>query len=728
MRQSTPIRIQLDPAECGAACLGILLDWHGRYVPPAELRQQCDVSRAGSSAAAIIRAAAKYNLDGAGVRVEVDQLPSLQLPAIIHWRLSHFIVLESFDRSGLWVNDPAIGRRKISWQEFHDCFTGIALTFQKTSEFLTGGCKPTVVSGLWRRLRNFHGTIAMTLLATLITVVPTVFFAVGTRVFVDEAIVPGNGEIVRPLCWILVAAILVQAITHWGKANSLRWLRARLKWDLTYQFLIALFNKPLLFYLQRYPAELASRCRLNDRVAETISHGVLDACSGLLASLLLLGLMVALSPWLTLAIVATMSINLVVIGVLSRQRTELSQQIASSEGQLLGSSIEWLEAEESITTSGLQHVMFARWHNFWRQTAACRLRVEQTSGLILAFNSFTSLLAGTITIGLGGALVLYSQISLGSLIAFQILVPFFTAPLTAIANLGSQLQLLAADLARIEDVTETGSAVVPAHQQTLAENAREHALETGKPKPSATLPAASPLRVKDLQFGFNAGQSGLLHDLSFSVAPGQWLGITGPSGSGKSTLSRLLAGLYQPGNGTIQWDQRSLDSWSEAERSRVVGYVDQTSVLFPMSLRENLLFGAPPFEDRLLLDVCEELGLQSLTHGSTAGLGLQIREGGVNLSGGQRQRVDIARHLLHPPTALILDEATSGLDQTNEKRVLDALRRRPFTCILVSHRPKVLAQCDQILFLRDGQQIDFGSQEEVLARCREYRELVEEEQ
>lgn len=714
MRRRTPVRIQLDAAECGAACLGMILERYGRYVSPALLREKCEVSRSGSSAAAIVRAAHAYGLSGKGLRVELNQLASVSLPAIIHWRMSHFVVLEGFNRSFLWINDPAAGHRRVSWNEFNRCFTGIALTFSTRDDFRRGGTKPTLGGGVTSRLRGFGSVIIYCFLASLLAVVPTLFFAIGCQVFIDAAIVRGDQTPVRPLMWILLAAVVVQSVLFWLKAIGLRGLRRSMKHRLADQFFNRLFHHSLLFFDRRYPAELASRVRLNDQVAETISHGAINTLAGLCAGLCYFFVLIALSPTLSTAVLLLLLSNGLFLWIASRGRIELAQQMARSEGQLQGSSIEAVDSIESIHAANMQFFTFRRWHHFWRQTVQQRIHVQASAAKLASLSSLTTLLSGTAVIGLGGYLVLNSEMTLGTLIAFQILMPFLTAPVSQVIQLGSQLQVLTADLARLDDVVQSGRVDSESAESVRADKDYT-ALDDFK---------TAELNVQGLCFGYTTSGNDCLNDVSFEVGSGEWLGITGTSGSGKTTLARLLAGLYPAAAGQIRWNGTAIEDLDTGWFKRQIGYVDQVSTLFPATLRENLCFGQAIASDDRLIALCAELGLSEMLGALPMGLGTWIEEDGRNLSGGEKQRIDLARALLPRPAVLILDEATSALDPEMESAALSAIRKSNSMCLFISHRPSVLQQCDKVLFLDSGSIDDCDHHSQLVARNDAYRRLV----
>ena len=723
MQKRTPIRRQLDAAECGAACMGSLLQYHGLYVPPSVIREKCEVSRDGSRAAALVRAGKYYGVEGKGYRATAEQLEQVALPAIIHWRNSHFVILEGFNKRTVFINDPAAGHSRISWKQFKSRYSGVALTFSLTESFEKGGQPPRLFQSLFSRLENRGGVILYCLIAALIATVPTLFFAIGCRVFVDECIIRADHFTMRPLLWILLAATIIQSLLFWIKATCLRDFRVSLKRTMSRQFLDRLMNKPILFFTKRFTSELACRFRLNDRVAESMSHLALDTLAGLMASAVYAAVLIALCPPLAVTALLLISLNLLLVRGLNRSRTEMSQQLAISEGQLMGVAVETANSIEVVQGTGLQEFVFKRWHHYWRETVQTRLKIETSNTHIGSFSSLSSLLANTAVIGIGCLLVIQGATTLGTLVAFQLIAPFLTKPIVKSVEAFSQLQVLMGDLAKLDDVIETDtvpetdgkkSDARPANQAEVRLDDAEKQNELG-------------LLARELCFGFRADGTGLLKEVSLELPKGDWLGLAGASGSGKSTLARILGGLYPLTKGFLQVGDQELGELNSMQRAKIIGYVDQESVLFPGTLRENFCFGTQPFSDEAILNVCEELNLLDMVQTFPGGLGGMIVGNGENVSGGERQRIDIARALLVNPELIILDEGTSALDQDSEQAVIKAIRKRGTTCVMVSHRVSVLAECDRIELLSSGNQIASGTHQVLLTDSPEYRMLLDDD-
>jgi len=721
-RVKTPVRIQLDSAECGAACLGIILEFLGSYVPPSVLRAQCEVSREGSNAAAIVRAARTYDVDCKGYSLDLHSLSSVTLPAIIHWRMSHFVVLEGFNQANFWINNPAVGRYKVSLHEFSQAFTGISLCFHPLPTFRATGRKSGLASKLWGRTSGYRSALSYCILAAVLAVFPVILFAVGCKVFIDSVIIGGDDLLARPITWILAIAVAFQVTLVWMKHSVMNRMRFRLSQSLALQYTTNLLNQNLLFFTRRYPAELAGRVQLNSEIAESITHGLTDAVCGIATAMLVLLCLMALDVRLASVLALFFIANVGLIWKTGNVRAEISQQLGQSQGKEQATIIETISSIDTVKSSGMERFLYTRWHNFLRQSTQQRIDLMQSNAWLTSFTSFFSLLATTAVIGGGVLLVITGRMSIGSLVAFQVLLPFIANPLADFVRLAARLQIVGANLSRLDDVAQEQEST--SHVSTNQLDSFGSSLHVQTSTGFKTNVEAS-IEVCDLSFGFGHATTGCLNKVSFNVSSRSWLGITGVSGSGKSTLARILARLYQPSEGSIKLNGADIRSIDRDTWARIVGFTDQQTVLYPGTIREHLLASGSKFDDEYLLEMLDRLQMGNAISRLPNGLGTICRDG-EPLSGGEVQRLDIARVLLQKPLILILDEVTSGLDASTEQSILAEVKKANSMTVLVSHRPAVLTQCDIVLFLENGSIRSIGSHSELRENDDAYRRLVGE--
>ncbi len=718
----TPTILQLEAVECGAAALSMVLAYHGRHVPLEQMRVDCGVSRDGSKASGLLRAARGHGLTARGFRKEPRELAEMPLPAIVFVNFNHFVVLEGFREGRAYVNDPARGRRRIDAAEFDQAFTGVVLTFERGPEFVPGGHPPSVFRSLNQYLASFHGAIALAFFVGLVLVLPGLVIPYLLGRFVDEVLVEQLPGVALPLLWGLVLAALTRSALLALQARFLMDLFGRAARYSARLFFSRALALPMTFYSQRSAGEIAARVDLNERVAETISRDLATLALDLLTASFFLVLMVRMDPRLTLIVACCMALELVVWHVLARRTGEISQELSVQGGKLAGMATGGLANIESIKSGGQETALFRKWLGLQIQFLNASIRAQRMTLLLGQAPALLGLIAHLAVLGMGSFLILRgSGFTVGDLVAFQLLLASFSAPVHALFAHTQKLQTLRGDLARLDDVLH--------HQPEVGMENEIHDPEPPETRKTGTDPVLPPppvktgsvpvfqgsLEFRNVTFGYNKGEGPLVENFSLMLKPGGRVALVGASGSGKSTLARLAAGLYQPWSGEILFDGKPRAEFDRTQLAEAMAYVDQDVALFEGTVRDNLTLWKPAPEASLQAALRDAAIDSEILH-REGGLDAPLQEGARNLSGGQRQRLEIARALVRDPVLLILDEATSALDPVSEAAVEANLRRRNVTCLVVAHRLSTVRDADEILVLEGGHVIERGTHEELVAR------------
>jgi len=701
----TPTVLQLEAAECGAAALGMVLARHGLHVPLEQLRVECGVTRDGSKAGALLRAARNRGMVARGFKKEPAELAQMPLPAVVFVNFNHFVVLEGFRGGRAYLNDPARGRRDVDAGEFDQAFTGVVLTFEPGPQFRRGGTAPSVLRSLGRYVEGFRLAIAAAIFLGLALVVPGLILPRLLGRFVDEVLVAHSGNVALPLLGGLVLAAAARALLLALQARLVTDTFARAARASAGRFMSHALVLPMAFYAQRSPGEIAARVELNERAAEVISSDLARLLLDALTASFFLALMARLEPTLTAVVVLCLALELLAWRALAARTAELSQELSVQAGKLAGLATGALAGIESLKAGGQESALFLKWigqHVRFVNAATRAQRLMLAPGQAPALLGLAAQLA---VLGLGAERIVQGRFSVGDLVAFQVLLASFSAPVHALFARTQSLQALRGDLARLDDVLQIGD--------------RPHfplaARADSRPENGVCPRFAGLLEFRDVTFGYDRNGPPLVENLSFVLPPGGRIALVGASGCGKSTVARLAAGLYEPWSGTILFDGQPREVHERAHLANAVAYVDQDVVLFEGSVRENLTLWDAADEPSLHAAL-RDAALEEEILRREGGLEAPLQEGARNLSGGQRQRLEIARALVKEPAMLILDEATSALDSATEARVEANLRRRRVSCLVVAHRLSTVRDADEILVLDAGRVAERGTHAQLLAR------------
>ena len=718
-RVKTPTLLQMEAVECGAAALGIILGYYDRIVPLPELRQECGVSRDGSKAANILKAAQTYGLQAKGYKKELDQLQALNPPYIVFWNFNHFLVVEGFGKQRVYLNDPATGPRTVSHSEFDEGYTGVVLVLEPSAEFAKGGRKPSMALALWERLRSSKGAVAYCVLAgfllTLIEIVVPVF----SQVFVDEILVQGRQQWLRPLLIGMVFAAILQALLTLFQLRYLRRLKIKLSVGMSSRFLWHILRLPVGFYAQRFAGEITDRTTLNDQVAEVLSGKLATTAIDAVMVIFYVLIMIQYDWILTSTGIVFAAVNIFTLQWLSRRRIDTNQRLIQEYGKVSGASISALQSIETLKASGLESDFFSRWAGYYTKAINSQQELGLSNQTFSVLPTLLSAFSSMLVLVIGGLRVMDGHLSIGMLVAFQGLMQSFLAPVNSLVSFGSSLQELEGNLVRLDDVLRN-----PIDPQLKAESKGQEAMGEAKIQ-NPRLQGA--IALHHLTFGYSRLAAPLIEDLNLQLKPGQRVALVGGSGSGKSTVAKLVSGLYEPWSGDISFDGQLREHISRQILTNSVAMVEQDILMFGGTVRENLTLWDATVPEKHLVQACRDAAIHEVILALPGGYDAELSEGAVNLSGGQRQRLEIARALVNNPAILVMDEATSALDTETEKIIDRNLRQRGCTCLIVAHRLSTIRDCDEIIVLERGKVAQRGTHEDLWQVDGVYSRLIRTE-
>lgn len=708
MRVKTPTLLQMEAVECGAAALGIILGYYRRIVPLPELRRECGVSRDGSKASNVLKAARSYGLQAKGFKKELKQLQDLRPPYIVFWNFNHFLVVEGFGKERVYLNDPATGPRTVSQQEFDEGYTGVVLVMEPDTEFTKGGRKPSMVTALWERLQGAGGALVYCLIAGFFLTVVGLAVPVFSQVFVDDILVEQRQHWLRPLLLAMAIATVLQGWLTLLRLRYLRRLKTKLAVGMSSRFLWHILRLPVGFYAQRFAGEISNRTTLNDEVADVLS-GKLATTAIDAVMVIFYALVMCQYDWvLTLIVVSFAAVNVLTLQWISRKRVDANQRLIQEYGKAAGASIAALQSIETLKASGLESDFFSRWSGYYTKAINSQQELGVTNQTFSVLPTLLSAFSSMLLLVVGGLRVMDGHLSIGMLVAFQGLMHSFQEPVNNLVNFGTTLQELEGNLIRLDDVLDN-----PIDSQVDKRNSTDGAV-TSSSSSSSLLPRLQGyVELRNITFGYSRLDPPLIENFNLSIKPGQRVALVGGSGSGKSTVAKIVSGLYKPWAGEILFDGKPREQIPHQLLTNSVAMVEQDILLFGGTVRDNLTLWDATISDKNLIRACEDAAIADVVLSMSGGFDAELIEGAANLSGGQRQRLEIARAFVNNPSILIMDEATSALDAQTEKIIDENLRRRGCTCIIVAHRLSTIRDCDEIIVLERGKVVQRGTHQEL---------------
>lgn len=711
-----PVVMQLEALECGAACLAMILAYYGKWVPLEQIRLACGVSRDGSNARSILRAARSYGLEAKGYRYEPDSLKREgKFPCIIHWNFSHFVVLNGFKGGRALLNDPAKGNYSVSAETFDHSFTGVCLMMEPGESFEPGGKPKSILAFARKRLKGAGTAVTFLVLTTLISSLIGIINPVFSRIFLDRLLTGLNPDWLLPFTLALAGLGIVQLVVAWIQSTYSLRINGKLAVVGSTAFMWQLMRLPMEFFSQRMAGDLQMRKSTNATIANNIATVFAPLALNAMLLVFYLVVMLRYSVLLTLVGIASILINLLLSNIISKKRINITRVQMRDAGQLSGATVAGIEMIETIKASGAENGFFARWAGYQASVNTQAVRFERLNQYLGMLPGLVSSLTNTAVLMLGVWLTIRGQFTEGMILSFQGFLSAFTAPAMTMITAGQTLQEMRTQMERVEDVMEYPPDVL----YETAEAAASEEVEYDK--------LSGDIVVRDVTFGYSRLEKPLIEHLNLTLKPGSRVALVGASGCGKSTITKLIAGLYQPWSGEILFDGKSVREIDRSVFTGSVAVVDQDIILFEGTIANNIKMWDKSIEDFEMIMAARDAHLHKNIMQRSGGYQYRITEGGKDFSGGERQRMEIARVLAQDPTIIILDEATSALDAKTEYDVVHSIKERGITCIVVAHRLSTIRDCDEILVLDRGKVVERGTHEELYALGGVYTKLISNE-
>lgn len=706
-----PFIMQMEALECGAASLAMILAYYGKWIPLEQVRRDCGVSRDGSNALNILKAARNYGLEASGYRYEPEYLrDNGTFPCIAHWEFNHFVVVCGFKKDKVYLNDPAKGTVVVSMQEFDEKFTGICIQLSPSENFVPEGKPRSTINFAKKRLAGCGVAIAFVVVTGIISSLMGVINPVFSRIFMDRLLTGTDPGWHIPFIIVMSAFGFIQILMQFIQAIYSRRIEGKMAVYGTSSYMWKILNLPMEFYSQRYAGDILSRRSGNANISNSLINTFAPLVLQAVMMVFYLVVMLKNSVLLTLVGISSIVINMFVARIISKRRVNLSRVQMRDSGKLASCTTSGIEMIETIKASGAEEGYFQKWAGYQASVNTQSVAFAKLNQYIGSVPSVVSIFTNTLVLMLGVYLTIEGKFTVGMIMAFQGFLGSFTAPATTFISAGQTLQELRTNMERIEDVME-----YPADENSAL---RQQTGDVSYKKLKGRV------EMKNVTFGYSRLAPPLISGFDLKLEPGSRVAFVGSSGCGKSTLSKLISGLYAPWEGKILFDGKPIKEIDRSVFTGSLAVVDQDIIMFEDTIASNIRMWDETIEDFEVIAAARDAQIHSDIIQRENGYDHKMIEGGNDFSGGQRQRMEIARVLAQDPTIVILDEATSALDAKTEYDVVNAIRDRGITCIVIAHRLSTIRDCDEIIVLDKGKVVERGRHEELYAKGGLYKELV----
>ncbi len=708
-----PVVMQLEALECGAAALAMVMAYYGKWVPLEQVRVDCGVSRDGSKAKNIYLAAENYGFDVSAYSMSPEALKSDgQYPCIIHWNMNHFVVLNGFRGNWVYLNDPARGTVKVSWDEFDKCFTGVTIIPVPSEDFEPSGKRRSTLTFARKRLIGAGAAVAFVMLTTAITYLFGIANAVTSRIFMDRLLTGINKDWLSPFMYFMILLAVIEIIVAWAQTVYSLKINGKMSVIGSTTYMWKVLRMPMEFFSQRLAGDIQSRADMNASIAGTLVNTFSPLVLNTVMMIFYLVLMICQSPLLTMIGLVTVLVNIIMSRIISNMRVNITRVQMRDAGKLEAATVSGIEMIETIKASGAENGFFQKWAGYQASVNEQNVKSIQTNQFFGMIPVFFSTIASYAVLVVGVYLTMQGKFTIGAVLMFQGFLTSFMEPATTLISAGQAIQEMRTEMERVEDVMEypedeslTGCETEAAELQKLRGN----------------------VELKNVTFGYSRLEEPLIQDFSLKMKTGDRIALVGASGCGKSTMSKLLSGLYMPWSGEILFDGKPRSAYPREVMVGSLAVVDQDIILFEDTVANNIKMWDDTIQDFEMILAARDAQLHDDIIALPGGYQHKLTSGGRDLSGGQRQRMEIARVLAQDPTIIILDEATSALDAQTEYEVVNAIRDRGITCVVIAHRLSTVRDCDEIIVLDHGKVTERGTHDELMQRGGSYADLVANE-
>ena len=710
-----PVIMQLEALECGAASLAMLMAYYDKWVPLEQVRADCGVSRDGSKAKNIALAAMHYGFDIEAYRFDPKTIQTqATFPCIIHWNMNHFVVLDGFKGNRVYLNDPARGDVAVTMEEFDESFTGVTILATPGEQFEPSGKPKSTLDFARKRLVGAGAAVVFVMVTTAISYLFGIINSFTSRIFMDRLLTGQNPDWLDPLIDMMTWLAIIQITVAWAQAVYSLKINGKMDVVGSTSYMWKVLRLPMEFFSQRQAGDIQARLGLNASIASTLVNTFAPLLLNTAMAVFYLAVMLKQSVPLTLIGLTALVINIGVSRYISQQRVNITRVQMRDQAKLASTKASGISMIETIKSSGAENGFFQKWAGYQASVNTQTVKTNKTNMLLGKIPMLLTEVANYGVLVLGVYLTMQGEYTLGGVMMFQGFLSSFMSPAQSLVGAGQTIQEMRTQMERVEDVME-----YPDDPSLTAYQGNADDVELGK--------LQGHLELKNISFGYSKLEPPLIEDFSLTLKPGERVALVGASGCGKSTISKLVSGLYQPWSGEVLFDGKPRGAYPRDVLVGSLAVVDQDITLFDDTISNNIKMWDSSIEDFEVIMAARDAQLHDDITKLPDGYDHMLNSGGKNLSGGQRQRMEIARVLVQDPTIIIMDEATSALDARTEHEVVEAIRKRGITCVVIAHRLSTVRDCDEIIVLDHGKVVERGTHDQLMSKGGAYADLVANE-
>ena len=699
-----PVILQTQTAESGSVSLSMLFAYHNLFKSQNEMRYECGITNNGTDLKRLQSAAINNNFDTNIIKKDIDELYNLKHPVILRDKDNNFSLLKYSKNKKFIINDPKSGEIQLDRNELFEIYSGEVLECIPNNNFKPKGKRKSTLESIFDRLSGDKKAFYFVSLFGLLLIVTGIAFPGFFKIFIDDVLILKQTDWYKPLLLAMGIAIIYNGIITYLQQSVLLKLEIKMALTQSAKFITHLFKLPVDFFQGRDAGELIKRVQSNDLLAKILSDDLSNNFINLLSVSFYAIVMFKYNVWLTLVGVSFAIINLLALKLVSTKKTTLNQKQIQNRGKTFSTGTMGLEMIETIKSSGSENDFFSLWSGYQADMVNNDQKLGFTDRLISTLPEFLQDLNNIIIICLGSFLILYGEITVGLLIAFQSLMNNFSKPIQEVVDMGGKLQEATSMLRTVDDAMETP--IDPVFKQE--KDIHDYKFEINEAKLDGKI------ELKNISFGYDRFSDPLISNFSITIEPGKRIALVGGSGSGKSTIAKMIIGLLSPWEGEILIDGKPRDQYNLDTLSNSISMVDQDIFLFYGTVSENITMWNSTVSKEKIIQSAKDACIHDIISQRPDTYDSTVAPRGANFSGGQQQRIEIARALVKDPSILIMDEATSALDPNTEQIIDFNIRKRACTTIIVAHRLSTIRDCDEIIVIDKGHVVQRGTHEEMI--------------